>query len=235
MKKILVIDDEPDIVELVSYNLKKSGFDVDHALDGEVALKKLNSFKYDLVILDLMLPSIDGFQLCNYIRNNPKLSRLPIIMLTARNDEFDKVHGLEMGADDYITKPFNPKELVARVKAVIRRAEPKPITGDTQDNKDLILKIRDITIDKEKYLVTLRNQEIKLSATEFKLLLFLAERPKKVFNREQLLDAVWGSEIYIEPRTVDVHIRRIRSKIEQNPDEPQYIKTMRGIGYFFDA
>lgn len=235
MKKILVIDDEPDIVELVSYNLKKSGFDVDYALDGDMALKKLNSFKYDLVILDLMLPSIDGFQLCNHIRNNPKLSRLPIIMLTARNDEFDKVHGLEMGADDYITKPFNPKELVARVKAVIRRVEPKPITDDTQGKKDLILKIRDITIDKEKYLVTLRNQEIKLSATEFKLLLFLAERPKKIFNREQLLDAVWGSEIYIEPRTVDVHIRRIRSKIEQNPDEPQYIKTMRGIGYFFDA
>lgn len=235
MKKILVIDDEPDIVELVSYNLKKNGFDVDHALDGEIALKKLNSLRYDLVILDLMLPSIDGFQLCNHIRNNPKLSHIPIIMLTARNDEFDKVHGLEMGADDYITKPFSPKELVARVKAIIRRTESQLPVDDAQAKKSPILKIRDITIDKEKYLVTLKDQEIKLSATEFKLLLYLAERPKKVFNREQLLDAVWGSEIYIEPRTVDVHIRRIRLKIEKNPDEPQYIKTMRGIGYFFDA
>ncbi|MCX7914424.1 MAG: response regulator, partial [Thermodesulfovibrionales bacterium] len=163
MKRIFVIDDEPDIVELVSYNLRKSGFEVDYALDGEVALEKLKDEKYDLVVLDLMLPSIDGYQLCSFIRNNPKLSHVPIIMLTARTDEFDKVHGLEMGADDYITKPFSPKELVARVKAIIRRTEPQLLVEDVQDRKSSILKIRDITIDKEKYLVVLGNQDIKLS------------------------------------------------------------------------
>lgn len=232
MKKILVIDDEPDIVELVSYNLIKSGYQIDHALDGETALKKLTDNKYDLIVLDVMLPSIDGFQLCTIIRNNPALSYLPIIMLTARSDEFDKVHGLEMGADDYITKPFSPKELIARIKAIIRRTETQIYSNNIQDN---ILKIKDISIDKEKYIITLQDISIKLSATEFKLLLYLAERPKKVFSREQLLDAVWGDDIYIEPRTVDVHIRRIRSKIEKNPDDPEYLKTMRGIGYFFDA
>ncbi len=236
MKKILVIDDEPDIVELVSYNLIKSGYQIDHALDGEAALKKLSENNYDLIILDVMLPSIDGFQLCSIIRNNPALSHLPIIMLTARTDEFDKVHGLEMGADDYITKPFSPKELVARIRAIIRRTEiqKSPITNG-EESEVSILKIKDIIIDKEKYVITLKDLSIKLSATEFKLLLYLAERPKKVFNREQLLDAVWGDEIYVEPRTVDVHIRRIRSKIEKNPDKPEYLKTMRGIGYFFDA
>ncbi len=236
MKKILVIDDEPDIVELVSYNLIKSGYQIDHALDGEAALKKLSENNYDLIILDVMLPSIDGFQLCSIIRNNPTLSHLPIIMLTARTDEFDKVHGLEMGADDYITKPFSPKELVARIRAIIRRTEiqKSPITNG-EESEVSILKIKDIIIDKEKYVITLKDLSIKLSATEFKLLLYLAERPKKVFNREQLLDAVWGDEIYVEPRTVDVHIRRIRSKIEKNPDKPEYLKTMRGIGYFFDA
>ncbi len=236
MKKILVIDDEPDIVELVSYNLIKSGYQIDHALDGEAALKKLSENNYDLIILDVMLPSIDGFQLCSIIRNNPALSHLPIVMLTARTDEFDKVHGLEMGADDYITKPFSPKELVARIRAILRRTEiqKSPITNG-EESEVSILKIKDIIIDKEKYVITLKDLSIKLSATEFKLLLYLAERPKKVFNREQLLDAVWGDEIYVEPRTVDVHIRRIRSKIEKNPDKPEYLKTMRGIGYFFDA
>lgn len=236
MKKILVIDDEPDIVELISYNLRKSGYYADYALDGEIALKKLTENEYDLVVLDLMLPFIDGLQLCSIIRNNPNLSYIPIIMLTARGDEFDKIHGLEMGADDYITKPFSPKELIARIKAIIRRTDTqKSHLSETEGEKGSILKIKDIIIDKEKYIVTLGDFRIKLSATEFKLLLYFAERPKKVFSREQLLDAVWGNDIYIEPRTVDVHIRRIRSKIEKNPDDPQYLKTMRGIGYFFDV
>ncbi len=236
MKKILIIDDEPDIVELVSYNLIKSGYHVDHALDGDAALKKLTHNNYDLIVLDLMLPLIDGLQLCSIVRNNPRLSHMPIIMLTARADEFDKVHGLEMGADDYITKPFSPKELIARIKAIIRRTETRTsLLTHAGEGKDSILQIRDIIIDKEKYIVTLEDFTIKLSATEFKLLLYLAERPKKVLSREQLLDAVWGDDIYIEPRTVDVHIRRIRSKVEKNPDDPKYIKTMRGIGYFFDA
>jgi phosphate regulon transcriptional regulator PhoB len=236
MKKILVIDDEMDIVELVSYNLINNGFSVDSALDGDAALKKLKSNHYDLIILDLMLPSIDGFQLCNIIRNDQALSSVPIIMLTARGDEFDKVHGLEMGADDYITKPFSIKELVARTKAVMRRAQKqKTPVGAAATGKESILRIKELAIDTEKYTVTVGDDKIKLSATEFKLLLYLAERPKKVFIREHLLDAVWGNDIFVEPRTVDVHIRRIRAKIERNPDEPEYIKTMRGIGYFFDA
>ncbi len=236
MKKAFVIDDEPDIVELVSYNLKNIGFDVDYAFDGEAALKTLDEKQYDLIILDLMLPSIDGLQLCSIIRNNPRLSHIPVIMLTARCDEFDKVHGLEMGADDYITKPFSTKEFLARIKAIMRRTEiSKPVTASVEEGKSNIIKVKDVLIDKEKYIVSLGENRIKLSATEFKLLLYLAERPNKVFNREQLLDAVWGNEIYVEPRTVDVHIRRIRSKIEKNPDEPQYLKTMRGIGYFIES
>lgn len=235
MKKILVIDDEKDLVELVSYNLANNGFIVDSALDGDAALKKLKQNLYDLIILDLMLPSIDGFQLCGIIKNDPSLSHIPIIMLTARGDEFDKVHGLELGADDYITKPFSTKELIARVKAVMRRTEPhKTSTGIAEKTTNGILKIKDMVIDSEKYTVSIKGVNIKLSATEFKLLLYLAERPKKVFNREHLLDAVWGNDVFVEPRTVDVHIRRIRAKIEKNPDEPVYIKTMRGIGYFFD-
>lgn len=236
MKNIFVIDDEVDIVELVSYNLIKNGFSVDSALDGNAALKKLKEKQYDLIILDLMLPSIDGLQLCNIIRSNPNLFHIPIIMLTARGDEFDKVLGLEMGADDYITKPFSPRELVARAKAIMRRTEKQKYSlSGTPTEEGGILKIRDIIIDKEKYILTIGGIKIKLSATEFKLLLFLAERPKKVFGREQLLDAVWGNDIFVEPRTVDVHIRRIRAKIEKNPDDPIYLKTMRGIGYFFDA
>lgn len=236
MKNIFVIDDEADIVELVSYNLKKSGFSVDYAYDGETALKKLSENEYDLIILDLMLPSIDGFQLCNIIKNNPELSHIPIIMLTARGDEFDKVHGLNMGADDYITKPFSIKELIARIKAVMRRTViQKASSFAVANSKEGILKIKDIVIDTEKYVVTVKNHNIKLSATEFKLLVYLAQKPKKVFSREHLLDVVWGDDIFVEPRTVDVHIRRIRAKIEENPDEPAYIKTMRGIGYFFDA
>lgn len=235
MKKILVIDDEKDLVELVSYNLTNNGFIVDSALDGDVALKKLKQNHYDLIILDLMLPSLDGFQLCGIIKNDPALSHIPIIMLTARGDEFDRVHGLEMGADDYITKPFSTRELIARVKAVMRRTETykTPTDADLKPTEG-ILKIRDMVIDIEKYTVSIKGVNIKLSATEFKLLLYLAERPKKVFSREHLLDAVWGNDVFVEPRTVDVHIRRIRAKIENNPDEPVYIKTMRGIGYFLD-
>lgn len=235
MKKILVIDDEKDIIELVSYNLSKNGFLVDFAVDGDAALKKLKENHYDLIILDLMLPTIDGFRLCNIIKNDQTLSHIPVIMLTARGDEFDKVHGFDMGADDYITKPFSIKELIARTKAVLRRASIYKTAPDTEAKaKEGILKIKDLTIDTEKYIVSLGDANIKLSATEFKLLVYLAERPKKVFSREHLLDAVWGNDVFVEPRTVDVHIRRIRAKIEKNPDDPEYLKTMRGIGYFCD-
>lgn len=227
-KSILVVDDEPDLVELVSYNLKKEGFHVDSASEGEAALTKIRKGTYDLLILDLMLPGIQGMDLCRILRNEPKTASLPIIMLTAKGEEVDRVLGLEMGADDYITKPFSPRELIARVKAVLRRAHEKP-AGDR------ILAIGDLVIDRERYLVSVKKKPVKLSATEFKLLLYLAERKGKVFSRNQLLDAIWRDEAFVEPRTVDVHIRRLRSTIEEDPAHPRYIKTMRGIGYFFDA
>jgi len=226
-KHILVVDDEADLVELVSYNLRKEGFIVESASDGESALKKIKKGKYDLLILDLMLPGIQGIELCRIVRNDPKNSGLPIIMLTAKGEEIDRIVGLEMGADDYMTKPFSPRELVARVKAVLRRFKEKPVI-------EKIMKIGDIEIDRERYTVTARGKPVKLSATEFKLLLFLAERRGRVFSRGQLLDAVWRDESFVEPRTVDVHIRRLRSNIEADPANPRYIKTLRGIGYLFN-
>ncbi len=234
MKSILVIDDEADIVELVVYNLKKEGFDVDTAHDGEQGLKNIGSKRYDLIFLDLMLPGIQGVELCKMVRNNPDTSRIPIVMLTAKGEEIDKILGLEVGADDYITKPFSPRELVARAKAILRRAEQTVETVHEPVEDESILRIKDMTIDKERFTVTVGDRQIKLSATEFKLLLFLAERPKKIFNREQLLDMVWGSDVYVEPRTVDVHIRRLRAKIEHDPNNPAYIKTMRGVGYYVE-
>jgi len=227
-KYILVVDDESDIVELVSYNLKKEGFAVDSASDGETALKKTRKGKYDLLILDLMLPGIQGIELCRMLRNDPKSSGIPIIMLTAKGEEVDRILGLEMGADDYLTKPFSPRELVARVKAVLRRSLEKPVT-------EKILKTGELEIDRERYHVTIKGKPVKLSATEFKLLLFLSERKGRVFSRDQLLNAVWRDEAFVEPRTVDVHIRRLRSHIEEDPAKPRYIKTLRGIGYFFDG
>ncbi len=227
-KHILVVDDEADLVKLVTYNLKKEGFLVDSAQDGEKALAKVKKGKYDLIILDLMLPGIQGMEICRILRNDPKTSSLPIIMLTAKGEEVDKILGLEIGADDYITKPFSPRELVARVKAVLRRTIEKPAA-------DKIIEAGDLVINKETYSVTNKGLPVKLSATEFKLLLFLAERRGKIFNRDQILDAIWRDEAFVEPRTVDVHIRRLRSQIEEDPAQPGYIKTMRGIGYFFDG
>lgn len=237
MKTILVIDDEEDIVELVSYNLKKEGFNVDAAYDGEAALKKVRSAPYDLIVLDLMLPGVQGLELCRMIRNDPSIADTPIVMLTAKGEEVDKVLGLEIGADDYMIKPFSPRELVARIKAILRRSEHvKPVLADDEKKRSgQLLKIRDIIIDKEKYLITVGKKQLKLSATEFKLLLYLCERPNKIYNREHLLDAVWGDDVFVEPRTVDVHIRRLRTKIEDDPNNPSYIKTMRGIGYFFEG
>lgn len=224
----MVVDDEADLVELVTYNLKKEGFSVDSASDGEGALAKIKKGTYDLLILDLMLPGIQGMELCRILRNEQKTARIPIIMLTAKGEEVDRVLGLEMGADDYITKPFSPRELIARVKAVLRRVTDKP-------SAEKFLKVKNLEIDKERYTVSIKGKPVKLSATEFKLLLFLAERKGKVFNRDQLLDAVWRDEAFVEPRTVDVHIRRLRSHIEEDSTNPLYIKTMRGIGYFFDG
>jgi len=226
--RILVIDDEADLVDLILYNLKKEGFSVDSVSDGEAALKKIRKGMYDLLILDLMLPGIQGTELCRILRNDPKTSGVPIIMLTARAEEVDKIVGLELGADDYVTKPFSPRELVARVKAVLRRTKEKPVV-------EKILKAGDLEINRERYTVLKKGTPVKLSATEFKLLLFFAERKGKVYSREQLLDSIWRDEAFVEPRTVDVHIRRLRAHIEDDPAHPRYVKTMRGIGYLFNG
>lgn len=227
-QEILVVDDEPDIVELVSYNLKKEGFSVSSASDGEEALNKIRKGKFDLVVLDLMLPGIQGIELCRILRKNPETERLPIVMLTAKGEPTDKVLGLEIGADDYLAKPFSPRELIARIKAVLRRTAEKPSTGK-------IIRMGDLVINLETYTVLKKSSPLTLSSTEFRLLLYLVERKGRVFSREQLLDAVWKDESYVEPRTVDVHIRRLRTQIEDEPSNPLYIKTRRGIGYYMDA
>jgi phosphate regulon transcriptional regulator PhoB len=228
MKAILVVDDEPDIASLVAYNLRKAGFAVSIAADGEEALAAVREGRFELILLDLMLPGIHGMELCRILKNNPKTAQVPIIMLTASGEETDKIHGLETGADDYITKPFSPRELVARVKAVLRRSGERAPTEKT-------LRLGDLTINTETFTVMKRGAPLSLSATEFKLLLFLAERRGRVFSRDQLLDAVWKDETFVEPRTVDVHIRRLRTQIEDDPSNPVYVKTRRGIGYYVES
>ncbi len=232
IRKILVVDDEPDLVELVSYNLKKEGLEVSSASDGEDALKRIRSERFDLIVLDLMLPGIQGFELCRILRNDPKTEHLPVIMLTAKTEDVDRILGLEIGADDYITKPFNPRELAARVKAVLRRTGEKPADKPAAENT---VRIGDLVINRETYEVLKGGAPLNLSATEFRLLLYLVENKGKVFSRNQLLDAVWKDEAFVEPRTVDVHIRRLRTQIEDEPSNPVYIKTKRGIGYYVDA
>ena len=217
MKKILVVDDEPDIVELVTYNLKKEGFDVSLAFDGNDALAKIRKEKFDFVILDLMLPGIQGMEICRIMRSDPQMKNIPVIMLTAKGEEIDKILGLEMGADDYITKPFSPRELLARIKTVMRRTSEKK--ADTT-----VVRIGKLAINKETYAVTKDDKPLELSSTEFRLLLYLVEKRGKVFNRDQLLDAVWKDEAFVEPRTVDVHIRRLRTRIEDDPANPYMSK-----------
>jgi len=224
---MLIVDDEPDIVELVTYNLRKEGFDVSSAFDGEEALAKIRKEKFDFIILDLMLPNVQGMEICRILRNEPVTRNIPIIMLTAKGEEIDKILGLEMGADDYMTKPFSPRELLARVKTVMRRTEK---TADAT-----VMRIGKLVINKETYTVTKDDKPLELSSTEFRLLLYLVERRGKVFSRDQLLDAAWKDEAFVEPRTVDVHIRRLRTQIEDDPANPKYVKTRRGIGYYVDA
>ncbi|MBN2654147.1 MAG: response regulator transcription factor [Nitrospirae bacterium] len=235
MKRILVVDDEPDIVELVSYNLKKDGYEIDTAFDGEGAFDKIKSSKYDLIVLDLMLPGMQGLEICRLVRNTKELSALPILMLTAKSEEVDKVVGLEMGADDYVVKPFSPRELAARVKALIRRSDAGAVQQEeAESDPEALLAVGDMIIDRQRYTVTTGSRKIKLSAREFKLLVYLAQRRGRIYNREQLLDAVWGDDVFVEPRTVDVHIRRLRAKIEKDPEAPTYLKTMRGVGYYIE-
>ncbi len=226
--RIMVVDDERDILELVSYNLRKEGFEVSLCTNGEDALRRIRREGFDLIVLDLMLPGIQGLELCRMLRASEDTSAVPIIMLTAKGEEADRVAGLEVGADDYVTKPFSPRELVARVKAVLRRTREAP-------RRERIIRVGEIEINTDTYQVTRKGEPVKLSATEFRLLLYLVQRRGRVFSREMLLDALWKDEAFVEPRTVDVHIRRLRTQIEDDPSHPVYIKTRRGIGYYVDG
>ena len=228
MKRILIIEDDKDIVELVRYNLEKEGFQVSGAYDGLTGLAQVKKSPPDVLVLDLMLPRLPGLEICKEIRRDQSLNRLPILMLTARGEEADRVLGLELGADDYVTKPFSPRELVARVKALLRRAEPA-------EGVEKVIEIGQLVIDPAAYRVTCAGEPVPLSTLEFRLLYYLASRPNRVFTRDQLLDAVWGTERFVTPRSVDVYVRRLREKIEADPEDPVYLKTVRGAGYMFET
>ena len=228
MVKILIVDDEPDIVELLSYNLEKEGFSIVKAYDGEAALGLVRSENPDLMILDLMLPKMNGLDVCKAIRRNPETANLPIIMLTAKGDEIDKVIGLEIGADDYVTKPFSVKELIARVRTILRRLQDRDNkTGKEEFN------YKELVINYASCRVQISGKQVTLSPTELKLLFFFSRNPGRVYSRSQILDHVWGDDTFITDRAVDVHIRRLRSQIERDMENPQYILTVRGFGYKF--
>jgi two-component system, OmpR family, alkaline phosphatase synthesis response regulator PhoP len=228
-QKILIVEDEPDIRKLVQYNLTQERFSVLEAEDGEQALKLLQREMPSLVILDLMLPGLSGMELCKLLKQRSETAKLPILMLTAKAGEADRIVGLEMGADDYLTKPFSPREMVARVRAILRRSESTPAT-DTASAYDK----GSLKIDFSTYEVFVRSKPVKLTLKEFELLRFLVLNPSRVLNRDQLLDRVWGGETFVTPRTVDVHIRRLRKAVEKDDRKPKWILTVRGVGYKFD-
>ena len=227
-KKILVVDDEKDIVELISYNLEQEGFAVIKAYDGQMAWERVKTAKPDLVVLDLMIPGIHGLEVCKLIRRDATTQNLPIIMLTAKSDQVDKILGLELGADDYVTKPFNVRELIARIRAVLRRYE-----GRQQKELSETFAFQGLSVNFGSCTVAVDGKKVDLSSREFKLLKFFTEHPGRVYSRDQLLDYVWGDEAFVEPRTVDVHISRLRASIEKDKEKPKYILTVRGLGYKF--
>ena len=225
--RVLIAEDEKPISDIIKFNLEKEGYEVITAYDGEDALKKALNEQLELIILDIMLPSIDGFEICKKVREK---SSVPIIMVTAKEEEVDKILGLELGADDYITKPFSIRELVARVKANVRRQEMN-VNADQQEKENI--KNRDLSIDLMKYEVKKVDKTIDLTVREFELLKFLAKQKDQVFSREQLLERVWGYEYYGDIRTVDVTVRRLREKVEDDSSNPTYVMTKRGVGYYF--
>lgn len=225
-KRVLIVDDEKLIVKGIRYSLEQDSMEVDVAYDGEEAMALIRENQYDMVLLDVMLPKYDGFEVCRYVR---EFSDVPIIMLTAKGDDMDKILGLEYGADDYITKPFNILEVKARIKAIMRRMKKKD--GNDCDNKNIVK--GDMKIDCESRRVTIGEREVNLTAKEFDLLELLATNPNKVYSRENLLNIVWGYEYPGDARTVDVHIRRLREKVEANPSDPKYVYTKWGVGYYF--
>jgi len=225
-RKILIVEDEKDIRDLVRYNLEAEGFVVVEASDGEIGLTLAAKGRPALVILDLMLPGLSGLEVCRLLRAREETMRLPILILTARTSEVDKVLGLEMGADDYVTKPFSPRELMARLRAVLRRSYGAPL-----DRPHEVYEKGRLRIDYDTYEVTLDGQLVALGLREFELLKFFLQYPHRVFSRSQILDLVWGQDVYVEPRTVDVHIRRLRQRIERDDANPTLILTVRGVGY----
>jgi phosphate regulon transcriptional regulator PhoB len=228
MAKILIVDDEQDIADLVSYNLEKEGFETIKAYDGGDVLKTVKTQKPDLIILDLMLPRMNGLDLCKAIRANPETAHLPIIMLTAKADEVDKIIGLEIGADDYMTKPFSVKELMARVRSIFRRIQERDKLSVRETFEFEGLKINYTACS-----VQVEGSPVSLSPTELKLLFFFSRHPGRVYSRDQILDHVWGDDTFITDRAVDVHVRRLRNQIEKDMENPRYILTVRGFGYKF--
>lgn len=225
--KILIVDDEKNIVDILKFNLTKEGFQTIEANDGEQAIESALNEKPDLILLDIMLPKMDGFTVCRKLRQTIST---PIIMITAKEEEVDKVLGLELGADDYITKPFSTRELMARVKANLRRVS----TENAATKESSIFRCGDLEIDTERYEVRRNGQVIELTLREFELLKFLALQQGQIFSRENLLEKVWGYEYYGDVRTVDVTVRRLREKVESDPSNPNYIMTKRGVGYYFN-
>ncbi len=225
-RKVLVVDDEKLIVKGIRFSLEQDGMEVECAYDGEEALRMAGEKEYDLILLDIMLPKIDGFEVCQHIRES---SSVPIVMLTAKGDDMDKILGLEYGADDYITKPFNILEVKARIKAIMRRTS----SSKPKAEKSSVIENGDIRMDCESRRLFVKEKEINLTAKEFDLLELLVTNPNKVYSRERLLNLVWGYEYPGDVRTVDVHVRRMREKIESNPSEPKYLHTKWGVGYYY--
>ncbi|MBC5687032.1 DNA-binding response regulator [Roseburia sp. AM51-8] len=225
-KKVLVVDDEKLIVKGIRFSLEQDGMEVDCAYDGQEALDKAMATPYDMILLDVMLPKMDGFEVCQRIR---EFSNMPIVMLTAKGDDMDKILGLEYGADDYITKPFNILEVKARIKAIMRRTTPQVV----KEQKITEIKSGDFTINTENRRLFILDQEINVTSKEFDMLLLLVTNPGKVYSRDELLRAIWGEDYPGDARTVDVHIRRLREKIEPNASEPKYVHTKWGVGYYY--
>ncbi len=225
-KKVLIVDDEKLIVKGLKFSLEQDDMEVECAYDGEEALQMAKDNDYDIILLDLMLPKMDGLEVCQQIR---EFSDVPIIMVTAKGEDMDKIMGLDYGADDYITKPFNVLEVKARIKAVTRRTSQK----SSEENKNSVVQVGDLVLDTEGRRVSVNGKEVNLTTKEFDLLELLVFNPNKVYSRETLLNTVWGYEYPGDVRTVDVHIRRLREKIEENPSEPKYVHTKWGVGYYF--
>ncbi len=225
-KRIAIVEDEAELAALIEYNLSRHGYQSQILSGSHDTLKGLEQFRPDLILLDIMLPEVDGFELCRHIRQSASLGRTPVVFLTARSDEVDRVLGLEIGGDDYMTKPFSPRELVARVKAHLRREELDAGPG-SQD-------IGPFRLDRTGRRVLLRGKELELTSTEFNLLEFFLMHPGHAYSRDQLLEAVWGRQNFVTPRTVDVHVRRLREQIEEQPDNPRHLTTVRGFGYRFE-